>query len=106
LPWKASFGFYFALVTHCGLFISFDFFGDFLQIPSVRISTLSIRPGYVFHKGSVSTVKLSGLKQSICLEFNGILSFIFCHGIALKAPITAILCHNDAKEVTLSEDSS
>jgi len=44
-------------------------FSQFLQIPSIRTSTLSIRPGYVFHKGSVSTIRLSGLKQSICPHF-------------------------------------
>jgi hypothetical protein len=45
---------------------SFIFLRQFLQIPSMRISILSMRPGKVRRSQVVSIGRLAGLRQSIC----------------------------------------
>ena len=63
---ETSFGYYSGAIE-CPSQCFFCFlwrFSQFFQIPSIRIFTLSIRPGYVFHKDSVSTIRLSVVRDA------------------------------------------
>lgn len=53
-------------VCHVGVVVNRRiYFMQFLQMPSTRTSTLSMRPGKVLHNSPLSTFRLSGVKQSI-----------------------------------------